>query len=193
MLKCLIGYGGHAREVMIQMEQELPCFVDDEYVSEKSMPLSKFDPLKYSAMIAIGDSRQRKVMLAKLPANTKYFSFIHPSAQIMDKSISVGEGSFIGANCILTTNIRMGNHVILNRGNHISHDCIIGDFFSAMPNSIVSGNVSIGNQVYLGANSSVKEKIFLSDNIKVGMGSVVTKSLHKEGVYTGVPAKNIDK
>lgn len=191
MKKCLIGSGGHAREIMAQMQQTLPCFVDDEYLCKHTLPLSKFDPSKYLAMIAVGDSKQRKEICDKLPSNTKYFSFIHPSAQIMDTSIFADEGAFIGANCILTTNIRIGKHVILNRGNHISHDCEIGDFFSAMPNAIVSGNTCIGNQVYLGANSSIKEKIFLSDNIKVGMGSVVTKSLEKEGIYIGVPAKKI--
>jgi sugar O-acyltransferase (sialic acid O-acetyltransferase NeuD family) len=187
--KCLIGFGGHAREVMAQMQEKLPCFVDDEYVCEDSIPLSEFNPKKYSAMIALGDSQQRKEMYDKLPSNTKYFSFIHPSAQIMDTSIFADEGAFIGANCILTTNIRIGKHVILNRGNHISHDCEIGDFFSVMPNAIVSGNVSIGNQVYLGANSSIKEKVCLSNDIKIGMGSVVTKSLNQAGVYMGVPAK----
>jgi len=189
MKKCLIGSGGHAREVMSQMRQTLPCFVDDEYLCKHTLPLSKFDPSKYLAMIAVGDSKQRKEICDKLPSDTKYFSFIHSSAHIMDASIFAGKGAFIGANCILTTNIRIGNHVILNRGNHISHDCIIGDFFSAMPNSIVSGNVSIGNQVYLGANSSIKEKVCLSNDIKIGMGSVVTKSLNQAGVYMGVPAK----
>jgi sugar O-acyltransferase (sialic acid O-acetyltransferase NeuD family) len=191
MLQCLIGYGGHAREVMVQIEKNLPCFVDDEYVCENSLPLSQFDPNKYLAMIAIGDSQQRKKMFKKLPTNTKYFSFIHPSAQIMDKSISIKDGVFIGANCILTTNINMGSHAILNRGNHISHDCIIGDFFSAMPNAIVSGNVTIGNEVYLGANSSIKEKVSLSNKVKIGMGSVVTKNLDSPGIYVGIPSKKI--
>lgn len=191
MLKCLIGCGGHAREIMAQMQQDLPCFVDDEYICENSLPLSKFDPNKYSAMIAIGDSRKRKQMFEKLPTNTKYFSFIHSSAQIMDKSISIGEGSFIGANCILTTNIRIGKQAILNRGNHISHDCIIGDFFSAMPNSIVSGDVKIGNGVYLGANSCIKEKINIHNDVVVGMNSGVIKDINKSGSYIGCPASKI--
>jgi len=32
MKKALVGYGGHAREVMAQMGVNLTCFVDDEYV-----------------------------------------------------------------------------------------------------------------------------------------------------------------
>ena len=32
MKKALIGYGGHAREVMAQMGLKLTCFVDERYV-----------------------------------------------------------------------------------------------------------------------------------------------------------------
>jgi hypothetical protein len=32
MKKALIGYGGHAKEVMAQMGIKLTCFVDDKYV-----------------------------------------------------------------------------------------------------------------------------------------------------------------
>jgi hypothetical protein len=32
MKKALIGYGGHAKEVMSQMGVKLTCFVDDKYV-----------------------------------------------------------------------------------------------------------------------------------------------------------------
>ena len=36
MKKALVGYGGHAREVMSQMGVKLTCFVDDEYVTENT-------------------------------------------------------------------------------------------------------------------------------------------------------------
>ena len=44
MKRALVGYGGHAKEVMAQMSQKLTCFVDDKYVVEGAQPLSKFDP-----------------------------------------------------------------------------------------------------------------------------------------------------
>ena len=150
MKKALVGYGGHAREVMAQMGIKLPCFVDDKYVTSETYPLSKFDPKEYNLMIAIADSKHRYNIIKRLPKETQFFTFIHPTAIIMDNNIEIGEGSFIGAYSILTTNIKIGKHAILNRGNHIGHDCRIGDYFSAMPNSVVGGNVTIGNKVYLG-------------------------------------------
>lgn len=190
MQKCLIGFGGHAREVMAQMEEKLLCFVDDEYVCENSLPLSKFNPSKYFAMIAIGDSSDRKKVKEKLPNNTKFFTFIHPTAQIMDNN-NIGEGSFIGANTIITTNVKLGKHTILNRAVQIGHDCQIKDYFSAMPGVVISGNVKIGEKVYFGTNSSAKERISICNNVIIGLNGGVVKNIDKSGVYVGVPVKKI--
>jgi UDP-3-O-[3-hydroxymyristoyl] glucosamine N-acyltransferase len=109
-----------------------------------------------------------------------------------DKTIEIGEGSFIGANCILTTNIKIGKHAILNRGNQIGHDCLIGNYFSAMPGAIVSGNVLIGDRVYLGTNSSIIEKKELTNDVTIGAGGVVIRNIEDKGVYVGVPVKKVN-
>jgi sugar O-acyltransferase (sialic acid O-acetyltransferase NeuD family) len=188
MKRALIGYGGHAREVLAQMGEDLPCFVDDEYIDSSTQPLSSFDPTEYEVMVAIGDSRQRYDIVQRLPKSTRYFTFIHPSALILG-GILVGEGSFIGANSILTTNIKIGKHAILNRGNQIGHDCVIGDYFSAMPGAIVSGNVTIYDCVYMGSNSSIREKLSIHSLSTIGMNSAVVKHIEEVGTYVGVPAK----
>lgn len=191
MKKALIGYGGHAREVMAQMGTKLTCFVDDEYVTEDTKPISEFNPLEYELMVAIADSTDRFNMVQKLPEETKYFTWIHPTALIMSEDIEIGDGSFIGANSILTTNIKIGNHAILNRSNHIGHDCNIGNYFSAMPGSIVSGNVKIRDCVYMGNNSSIKEKLSIHSLSTIGMNAAVVKHIESSGTYVGTPAKKI--
>ena len=188
MIKALIGYGGHAREVMTQMGEELICFVDDEYVNEHTKPLSEFDSNKYEVMIAVGSSKLRFDVVNKLPKNTKYFTWVHPTA-IIGEDVEIGEGSFIGAYSILTTNIKIGKHALLNRGNQIGHDCEIGDYFSMMPGSIVSGNVKIYDCVYMGTNSSIREKLSIHSLSTIGMGSVVVSNINDNGTYVGVPAK----
>jgi len=190
MKKALIGYGGHAREVMAQMGRKLPCFVDDEFVDEYTLPLSTFDPKKYKVMVAIGDSKIRYDMVQKLPKTTKYFSWVHPTALIMNK-VKLGIGSFVGAYSILTSNIKIGDHALLNRGNQIGHDCEIGSFFSAMPGAIVSGNVKIYDCVYMGCNSSIKEKVSIHSMSTIGMGAVVINNIEDNGTYVGVPAKKL--
>lgn len=190
MKKALIGYGGHAREVMAQMGKNLPCFVDDEFMNEKTRRLSEFNPKKYKAMVVLGDSKSRYEMVQKLPKETKYFTFIHPTALLME-NVTIGEGSFVGAHSILTTNIKLGKHALINRGNQIGHDSEIGDYFSMMPGSIVSGNVKIYDCVYMGNNSCIKEKLSVHSLSTIGMGAMVVNNINDSGTYVGIPAKKI--
>ena len=189
MKLALFGYGGHAREVAVQINQEVTFFVDDEFANEVSKPISTFDPEIYKIMVAVADSKEREKIVKKLPQNTSYFTFVHPTALLMSEDIQVGVGSFIGAYSILTTNITIGNHAILNRGNQIGHDSKIGDFFSAMPGAIVSGNVVIETNVYMGNNSSIREKITVGSNVIIGANAAVVKNIITGGTYVGVPAK----
>ena len=190
MKKVLIGNGGHAREVMAQMGIKLDRFVDDQYVDDDTLPISKLNPKEHVVMIAVADSKDRFDIVQRLPKGIKFFTFIHPTALIMDE-VEIGEGSFIGAYSILTTNIKIGSHTILNRGNHIGHDCVIGDFFSAMPGSVVSGNVRIYDCVYLGNNASIKEKLSIHSLTTIGMNGAVVKHIEEPGTYVGVPVKKI--
>ena len=82
MKLALFGYGGHAREVACQIEQEVTFFVDDEYVNNIAKPISEFNPEEYVMMVAVADSNDRKAIVDKLPKETKYFTYIHPSVHI---------------------------------------------------------------------------------------------------------------
>jgi sugar O-acyltransferase (sialic acid O-acetyltransferase NeuD family) len=190
MKKVLIGNGGHAREVMAQMGIKLDRFVDNQYVNDETFPISELDPEKHEVMIAVADSKDRFDIAQRLPKGIQFFTFVHPTSLIMD-NVEIGEGSFIGAYSILTTNIKLGKHAILNRGNHIGHDCRIGDYFSAMPGAIVSGNVTIYSLVYMGSNSSIREKLSIHSLSTIGMNSAVVKNIEDGGVYVGVPSKKI--
>ena len=191
MKLALFGYGGHAREAACQIEQEVTFFVDDKYANDVAKPISEFNPEEYMIIVAVADSKDRADIVAKLPKETKYFTFIHPSVHIMDDNIQVGVGSFIGANSILTTNIKLGNHTLLNRGNHIGHDSVAGDFFSMMPNAVVGGNVTLGDNVYLGSCSNIREKINITSDVLIGMNAAVVKDITESGTYVGVPTQKI--
>jgi len=191
MRKAIFGFGGHAKEVAVQIGGEFTFFVDDQFSSKSTRPLSSFDPLEFELMIAVADCNRRESIVSKLPSDTKYFSFIHPTALIMDSNIEIGEGSFIGAYSVLTTEIKIGRHAILNRGNHIGHDTNAGDFFSMMPGAIVSGTVTIGDRVYMGTNSTVIEKKYVCNDVILGANSVTVKNIETPGTYIGVPSKKI--
>jgi len=192
--RAIIGSGGMGRELLVQMlddnpNEELIFFVGDEYPYDniKILPLSRFNPEEYMVVVAVGNSRDREKIVNSLPPNTKFFTYIHRSVKIFD-SIEIGEGSVICANCILTTNIKIGKHAQLNRATNISHDVIIGDYFTTAPSVHISGNCLIGNNVYMGCLSSTKEKINICDDVVVGLNSGVVKNIFESGVYIGTPA-----
>jgi sugar O-acyltransferase (sialic acid O-acetyltransferase NeuD family) len=187
----IFGYGGHAREVQSHINKKVTFFVDDEYAEGEILPISKFDPKRYEIIICVAEPKEKQKIIQRLPQDTKFFTFIHSSVQLLDKNIDIGEGSFIGANCVLTTNIKIGKHVILNRANHVGHDSNIGDFSSLMPGAIISGDVIIGKSCYLGTNSTVIEKKKIVDDVKIGAGGIVVKDINEKGTYVGVPVYKI--
>jgi len=195
MENVIIGAGGFAREVRCQMHSEnIKMFVDDEYWIENNdniFSLKYFDANKHIAVIAIGNPKDREDMVNKLPLDTQYFTFIHKTAQILSNDIVIGLGSIICANCIITTNVKLGRHTHLNLSSTIGHDCLIGDFFTTAPGVKISGKCNIGNRVYFGTNSSIREKITVCNDVTVGLNSGVVKNIIETGTYGGVPVKKL--
>ena len=189
----IIGNGGHAREVEFQIGTTLAKFVDDSFYTKGNdllFPLSTFDPDKWEVMVAISDPKAREDIVNRMPPETRYFSFIHPTA-IISEDLQIGMGSFIGAYSIITTNVTIGDHCIFNRGCQVGHDSKIGNYFSGMPGSIISGNVKIGDRVYIGTNSSVREKISICDDVTIGLNCGIYLSVESPGRYTSINQRSI--
>lgn len=190
MKKVIIGFGGYAREIAEYLDEDVDFFVEDDFVKDGCRPLSEFDPSKHIAIVAIGDSKVRKKIVESMPENTKYFTFIHPTATV-GKNVVIGEGTIIGPYSIVTTGVVMGKHCILNLHNSVGHDCVLGDYFSAMPGAIVSGNVRTEDCVYMGSNAAIREGTFLIDDVVIGMNACVASDCLWPGVYVGIPATKI--
>jgi sugar O-acyltransferase (sialic acid O-acetyltransferase NeuD family) len=200
MKKGIIGAGGFGREVywsLSLMERvNTVFFVDDEYwdgTNDLILPLSKFNPNQYEVIVAVGDPKDRFDIIQRLPKETKYFTHIHSSVQILGADVKIGEGSIICAGTIITTNVKIGKHAHLNLQTTIGHDCDIGDYFTTAPGVKISGNCKIYDLVYIGTNASVKEKITIHSLVTVGLNSGVVNHIEEPGVYVGTPSKLLKK
>lgn len=198
MKKAIIGAGGFGREVywsLSLMERiNTIFFVDDKYYDGSDdliLPISTFNPEEYEVVVAIGDPKDRFDIVQRLPKTTKFFTHIHPSVQILDPNIQIGEGSIICAGTIITTNVKIGKHAHLNLQTTIGHDCEIGDYFTTAPGAKISGNCKIYDCVYIGTNASIKEKISIHSLTTIGLNAGVTKHIEESGIYVGTPAKKI--
>lgn len=199
---CIFGAGGFAKEAFTVavdsgIRNNIECFLESDEIWQQRKelgldvkPLSYFNPAIHKIFIAIGDPITRKKIAESLPANTEYFSLIHPSA-VISEWVEIGEGSIVCAGCILTCDIKIGRHAHFNLDSTVGHDCIIGDFFTSAPSVNISGKCTIGQCVYIGTNASLREKLTIVDNVIVGMGAMVVKDITEAGTYVGIPAKKI--
>lgn len=145
------------------------------------------------AVVAFGQPNLREKIVNKIllkNPETLFPSLIDKSVIFLNKdTIKIGRGAIIFAGCVLMCDINMGNFIQLNLKSTISHDFTCGDFFTTAIGVNIAGNVKIGKNVFFGLGSGCKEKINICDNVKIGLGAAVIKSIEETGTYIGVPSK----
>jgi sugar O-acyltransferase (sialic acid O-acetyltransferase NeuD family) len=197
MKKAIIGAGGFSSELQAYMSEsniDYGIYVSDEYYRGESntYKLSELDPMNSSVILAFSDTRAKKQLIQKLPVETNYFTFIHPSAIVYSLE-NIGAGTVIGPNCVITTNVKIGNHCLINCNITIGHSTIINDYCTLNPGISLSGDCILNEGVFVGSNAAIREKTTIAEWTTIGMGTVVTKNISEPNkTYVGVPARSIE-
>lgn len=205
----IFGAGGFGREVKMLVDQinheknmyDFIGYFDDGEEKGKLIngfpvlggmkELNQFDE-SLNLVFAIGNpSTKRKIFKNVDNSNIKYPSLIHPNVLLGSDDVNIGEGCIICAGTIITVNIKIGEHVILNLSCTVGHDTNIGDFSSFMPSVNISGEVNIKEGVYVGTGAKIINQLEIGENTIIGSGAVVSKSLPANCTAVGVPAKPI--
>lgn len=198
----IIGAGGHAKVIADIIEKsgdEIVGFLDDnkelgttvinnykiigDLNNRFTMAVTKKD---VEFIIAIGDNKKREE-ISHSP-NLKFYTAIHPSAQI-GLDVEIKEGTVVMANVCINSSAKIGKHCIINTGAIIEHDNIIEDFVHISPNVSLGGTVKVGENTHVGIGTTVKNNIEICNNCTIGAGAVVVKNIMEEGTYVGVPAR----
>src|SRR5699024_6185891 len=88
--------------------------------------------------------------------------------------------------------ITIGKHVhITDNVTFITHDGGTLLFRDKEPKLEITKPIVIGNNVYIGNNVILLPGVNVGDNVLIGAGSVVTKSIENNSVYAGNPARKI--
>jgi len=147
-----------------------------------------------SLVFALGMPKTKNQVLEKIRnPKVSYPVLIHPSV-IMGKKdfLAVGEGTIICAGTILTTNIKVGRHVILNLSCTVGHQSEIGDFCSFMPTCNISGEVRIGEKNFWGTGAKIINRKSVGNNVTVGAGAVIIDDVPDNVTVAGIPARVIN-
>jgi sugar O-acyltransferase (sialic acid O-acetyltransferase NeuD family) len=134
-------------------------------------------------------SRPRIVRELDLPAE-RYATIVHPSA-VVSSSSSIGPGSVLLANVVLTCAVRVGAHVAVMPHVTLTHDGVIGDFATLASRSALGGGTTISRGAYIGAGALVGQGLTVGELALVGMGAVVTRDVPPREVWIGMPARRM--
>lgn len=142
---------------------------------------------------AIGSAGVRELVIARLVEGNpdiRYATLIDPSVE-MSEYVEIGEGSIICAHTIVTTNVTIGRHVIINLDCTVGHDAALHDFVTLYPSVNVSGITDIGRCSEMGTGSAIIQTRNVGDYSIVGAGAVVVRDIPARCTAVGSPAKPI--
>ena len=143
-----------------------------------------------SFVIAIGNAAVRKRIAAQL-TGVRWYTAIHPSAEISSLDVPIGEGTVVMANAVINACAQIGRHCIVNSAAVVEHDNVIGDFVHISVGAKLGGTVSVGAQTWVGIGAVVKNNLSICADCTIGAGAVVVRDMEESGTYVGVPARKI--
>ncbi|MHA7971270.1 acetyltransferase [Rhizobium sp. CAU 1783] len=194
MSTILIGAGGHAKVVF---EALIFAGSDPTQVTVRADHEGEFmgrlvqapeclaDMRGMKSHVAIGNNAVRIRLLDRARASgSELLSVVHPDASL-SPSATIGQGTFVACRAIVSSQARVGHGVIINHGAIVDHDCVIGDGTHIAPASTLGGAVLIGKNVLVGSNATILPGIEIGNDVVIGAGSVVTKSIPHGAVWIG--------
>ncbi|MHA1916272.1 MAG: DapH/DapD/GlmU-related protein [Promethearchaeota archaeon] len=167
MNKHLVIFGNQINLAPVIYEQATLLGYDAEIVLfEHEHAENRFDHDGWH-IISFRNYELRKRLVAFLGGfRTIPESIINPSSYIAP-SARIEDGTYIGANASISTDVKIGKHCIINLNASIGHNVVIDDHCIIAPGARISGYVHIGEGSFIGSNS------FIKDNIEIGSESVI--------------------
>ncbi len=204
----IFGAGGFGREVKMLIDQinesqqiwKFVGYFSDDFSNttvDGDLQLGGMEELnqypdELSIVIAIGSPTVKRKIVSRINnSNINFPSLIHPGVLKGASNVTIGDGCIICAGNILTVDLQLGDHIILNLACTVGHDTIIEDFCSFMPGVNISGEVAIRKAVYVGTGAKIINQLEIGENTIVGAGAVVSKTLPENCTAVGIPAKPI--
>ena len=204
----IIGAGGFGREVswlverinQVNREWNIIGFADDNEnlwgsvvdgypVIGPAEEIQSF-PTAY-VVCCIANTEIRQKICKKVDEYPITFATLIDPAAIVSDKVRIGSGTVICAGAVLTVDITIGEHCIIDVNSTVGHDAVLEDYVTLYPSVNVSGNTLICRGVELGTGTQVIQGKTVGANTIVGAGAVVINDMPENCTAVGVPAKVI--
>lgn len=140
---------------------------------------------------ALGNIATRRRCVAMIERRGgRFISIVHRSASL-GPNVSVGDGSFIAHNVVLTADVAVGRHSCVFHGTVIGHDTALADYTHVYSLVSVGGGVRVeeGASVFPGAR--IVPRVTIGAGSTVGIGSTVLRDVDPKITVFGVPAERL--
>jgi len=201
----IIGAGGFGRELESWLDRvpeslrdwRIYGYLDDDPHALNGYPsdYAVLGDLTYSrfldsdlAVLAVASPAAKRTIVSRLSERVEFFSFVPPET-LIGKSVEIGRGTVLGLNCMLTTNVRVGEFVTINSHSSIGHDVQIESYASLMGNVMVSGKCSIGSGAVIGTGSNLVPSRRIGESAVVGASAGVFRHVAAHTTVIGNPAR----
>jgi acetyltransferase EpsM len=202
----IFGAGGLGHEIWgwikhsknFGQAKRLLAFVDDnpalwgtEYDGIPIVGRDQFAGRAISYINAVGSSRARRVVSENLSGQGWHpLTYLHESV-LVGINVEIGEGVIVCPRSTLSSDCRLGDHVLVNVGCGIGHDAAVGSFSILLGAVSLNGNVTVGESVTVGAGAVVHPGRRIGDGAVIGMSSAVFSHVKAGVTVVGNPAKKI--
>lgn len=197
----LVGGGGHALSLLECAPDEMDFSGYLARSASDSMPLPWLGNDAAAQELASANLFHIAVVYSRLPVMDmrrgiieSYRKFGARFATIISPRATVTRNSRIGEGCAVLTGAivnraSLADHVIVNSGAIVEHDCCIGENTFIGPGAVIGGTVRIGRDCFIGLGARIKNCVTIADGVSVAMGAVVDRDLLEPGIYHGTPLR----
>ena len=120
----------------------------------------------------------------------QFVSIVHRTA-FLGPNVTVGVGSFVAHNVVLTADVHVGDHVAVFHNASIGHDTVLEDYSHVYALCSLGGSARLGEGAVVYPGSVVTPRKTIGAGAVVGAGSTVLLNV-KDGVTVfGSPAKPV--
>jgi sugar O-acyltransferase (sialic acid O-acetyltransferase NeuD family) len=117
-------------------------------------------------------------------------NIIHPSA-IIENSAELQGGNLLYAMAYVGPRCTMEPGSVLNIMSYLAHDITLGNCSFMSGGINVGGKTTIGERCFIGLSTAIIDEVSICNDVFLGAGTVVSKSIDSPGTYVGVPARKI--